>query len=142
MRRWERALVYGVVGVATEVVFTGARDSVLRRSWRLQGHSYVWMVPIYGLAAFLFEPAHDAVRSWDWWRRAAVYSVGIMGVEYGVGMGLRRTVGSVPWDYTDHSRWSLPGGATRLDYAPLWGLAGLALEHMHDVMCDVTVGSG
>jgi hypothetical protein len=141
LRRWERALVYGVVGVASEVAFTGARGSVLRRSWKLEGHSYLWMLPIYGLSAFLFEPAHEAVRSKVWWQRAAVYSVGIMGVEYGVGMGLRRGVGLVPWDYSEHSRWSLPGGATRLDYAPLWGVAGLALERVHDVLRDVTVGT-
>ena len=140
LRRWERALVYGVVGVGAEVAFTGLRDGVVRRSWGLEGHSYVWMLPIYGLAAYLFEPAHDAVRVRSWWQRAAVYSVGIMGVEYSVGMGLRRLIGLVPWDYTDHG-FVLPGGATRLDYAPLWAGAGLALERLHDVMRDVLVAS-
>jgi hypothetical protein len=133
-RRWERALAYGVLGVAGEVAFTGARDSVLRREWRLAGHSYLWMFPIYGLSAFLFEPVHDMVRHRALWQRAGVYSVGIMGVEYVSGMALRRVVGVVPWDYTGHGRFVLPGGATRLDYAPLWGLAGLALERVHDAM--------
>ena len=132
LTRWERALAYGALGVAMEVVFTGARDSVLRRSWRLEGHSYLWMLPIYGLSALLFEPAHDVVRARRWWERAAVYSLGIMGVEYATGMGLRRAVGVVPWDYTGHSRFTLPGGATRLDYAPLWGIVGLALERVDD----------
>ncbi len=139
MRRWERALAYGVVGVASEVTFTGVRDGLLRRSPALEGHSYVWMLPIYGLSAFLFEPAHAALRGRPWWLRAAAYSVGIMGVEYATGTALRRGIGVVPWDYTAHSRFALPGGATRLDYAPLWGAAGLALERVHDALQRIAV---
>lgn len=138
--RWERCAAYAVVGVATEVVFTGARDGVLRRDWRLQGHSYLWMVPIYGMSAYLFEPVHEAVRGRSLWQRAAAYSAGIMGVEYLTGMALKKVVGVVPWDYSGHSRWVLPGGATRLDYAPMWAVAGLALERIHDGLADVTVG--
>src|ERR1019366_9174482 len=102
LRRWERAFAYGVAGVASEVMFTGARDSVLRRDWRLRGHSYLWMVPIYGLSAFLFEPMHDSMRRRPLRQRAAAYSIGIMGVEYvgrdrvaavggGGSVGLQRT---------------------------------------------------
>jgi Putative ABC-transporter type IV len=139
LRRWERGLAYGTVGVASEVVFTGARDGVLRRDWGLRGRSYVWMVPIHGLSVYLYEPVHDLIRERPWWQRAVVYSVGIMGVEYLVGMTLRGSVGVVPWDYSGHSRWVLPGGATRLDYAPLWAVAGLALERVDDVLAGVTV---
>jgi Putative ABC-transporter type IV len=137
--RWERSLAYSAVGVATEVVFTGARDSVLRRDWRLQGRSYLWMFAIYGLSAYLFEPVHDSVRSRPWWERAALYSFGILGVEYLSGTAIRRLVGVVPWDYSGHGRFVVRGGATRLDYAPLWALAGLGLERLHDAMGDMTV---
>jgi Putative ABC-transporter type IV len=136
---WERSLAYSAVGVATEVVFTSARDSVLRRDWSLKGRSYLWMFPIYGLSAYLFEPVHDALRERPWWERAVAYSVGIMGVEYLSGSAIKRLVGAVPWDYSGHGRFVLPGGATRLDYAPLWAVAGLALERMHDAMDNVTV---
>ena len=139
LARWERGVAYGVVGVASEVVFTGARDGVLRRDWRLQGRSYVWMLPIYGLSAYLFEPLHSSIRERPWWQRACAYSVGIIGVEYVVGITLRRLVGVVPWDYSGHGRWVLPGGATRLDYAPLWAVAGLGLERVHDALAGVKV---
>jgi hypothetical protein len=132
LRRWERALAYGALGVAAEVGFTGARDGLLRSDRRLQGQSYLWMFPIYGLSAYLFEPVHDALRGKPLWQRAMAYSVGIMGVEYVAGMALRRGTGVVPWDYTGHSRFALPGGATRLDYAPIWGAVGLALERVDD----------
>lgn len=105
----------------------------------MRGHSYLWMFPIYGLGAYLFEPVHESIRHRPLWQRAVAYSVGIMGVEYLVGMTLRGVVGVVPWDYSGGSRWVLPGGATRLDYAPVWALAGLALERVHDAMSDVTV---
>jgi hypothetical protein len=98
------------------------------------------MLPIYGLSACLFEPVHEALRGRSLWQRAAAYSAGIMGVEYLTGMALKKVVGVVPWDYSGHSRWVLPGGATRLDYAPLWAVAGLALERIHDGLADVTVG--
>jgi len=140
--RWERSVAYAVVGVATEVAFTGARDIALRKGWVLQGRSYLWMFPIYGLAAFLFEPVHDAMRSRPLWQRAVVYSAGIMGVEYLAGTALRRAVGVVPWDYTGHGRFVVPGGATRLDYAPVWAVAGLGLERLHDAMGRVTVREG
>jgi uncharacterized membrane protein len=129
-----------VVGVAAEVAFTGARDSALRRGWSLQGRSYLWMFPIYGLAAFLFEPMHDAMRSRPFWERAVVYSAGIMGVEYLSGTALKKVVGVVPWDYSGHGRFVVPGGAARLDYAPVWAVAGLGLERLHDAMDRVTVG--
>jgi hypothetical protein len=138
--RWERSVAYAVVGVAAEVAFTGARDSALRRDWSLQGRSYLWMFAIYGLSAYLFEPVHDAVRHRSFWQRAVVYSAGIMGVEYLAGTALHRSVGVVPWDYSGHGRFVVPGGATRLDYAPLWAVAGLGLERLHDAMGLVTVG--
>ncbi len=132
LTRWERALAYSVLGVAGEVAFTGARDSLLRKDLRLRGHSYLWMFPIYGLSAFLFEPVHDMVREKPLWQRAAAYSVGIVGVEFIAGTALRRVLGLVPWDYTGHGPFVLRGGATRLDYAPIWGAVGLALERVDD----------
>jgi uncharacterized membrane protein len=131
--------VYGALGVAVEVAFTGARDAVANRGWRLEGHSYLWMFPIYGSAAYLFEPLHDRLRGASIWQRAAAYAAGIMTVEYVTGMSLRRLVGAVPWDYSGHGRFVLAGGATRLDYAPLWAVAGLALERVDDVVRHVSV---
>jgi hypothetical protein len=132
--------VYGALGVAAEIVFTGMRGAAANRDWRLEGHSYLWMFPIYGSAAYLFEPLHDRLRGASIWQRAAAYSAGIMSIEYVTGIALRRAVGAVPWDYTGHGRFVLPGGATRLDYAPLWAVAGLALERVDDVVRQVSVG--
>jgi hypothetical protein len=134
LSRLQRGLAYGLLGWSAEIVFTAAQGVLdsRTRSARLMGHSYLWMLPIYGLSAFLFEPLHDTVRSRPAWQRAATYAAGITAVEYGTGMAIRRGVGLVPWDYTGKSRLALPGGAVRLDYLPLWALAGMALEHVDD----------
>ncbi len=126
-----RSLVYGALGWCAEVTFTGLKEAARSRDPRLSARTSLWMFPISALARPLFEPAHDMMRG----RvpapaRAAIYAVGFLAVEYAAGRGLREAVGAAPWDYS-HARWNLDG-LVRLDYAPLWAVAGLALEHVHD----------
>jgi len=141
LNRLERSLAYGMLGWIAEVGFSGIRDVIdtRTRSWRLMGHSYLWMLPIYGLLAYLYEPLHDTLRERPVWQRAGAYAAGFAVIEYATGMTLRRTVGLVPWDYTGHGRWVLPGGATRLDYIPVFAVAGLVLEPVHDAMRELPV---
>lgn len=131
--RLGRFVVYGALGLATELVFTGLKDLVRARGRRFQGHTSPWMFPVYGLAQPLFEPAHDAMRG----RvpaplRALAYAAGFTAVEYASGRVLRASLGRAPWDYS-HARWNLDG-LIRADYAPLWALAGLGLERVHDAL--------
>ena len=84
LTRLERAAAYALLGWAAEVCFTALQDVIGRktRSWRLRGHSYLWMAPIYGLSAVVFEPAHAAMRGQPLARRVAAYACGITAVEY------------------------------------------------------------
>jgi uncharacterized membrane protein len=126
-----RFMVYGALGWCAEVAFTGLNGFVRTRDPRLPGRTSLWMFPIYGLVRPLFEPAHDLMRDRvPAAARAAVYAAGFMAVEYATGRALRAAVGRAPWDYS-HARLNLDG-LTRLDYAPLWAAAGLALERVHD----------
>lgn len=72
-------------------------------------------------------------------QRAAVYGLGILGVEYVSGRVLRRLTGSAPWDYGD-ARLAIGGGLVRLDYLPLWAAFGLGLERVHDRLCATNAG--
>jgi len=141
LTRLERAAAYALLGWAAEVAFTALKDVIGRdtRSWRLRGHSYLWMAPIYGLAAVLFEPAHATMRGRPVAQRAAAYAGGITAVEYATGMAIRRGVGVVPWDYSGHGRFVVPGGAVRLDYLPLWACSGLVLERLDDTLRGLTI---
>jgi uncharacterized membrane protein len=97
-------------------------------------------VPVYGLAQPLFEPVHDRIRHRPLALRAALYGAGILGVEYASGRFLRRFLGDVPWDYSG-ARFGV-GGLVRLDYFPLWGVYGLALERLHDLLAGVDEDRG
>ena len=134
LRRSQRAVVYGILGWAMEVAFTGIGQAVdpRTRDWRLAGHSYLWMGPLYGSAAYLYEPVRDRVRGRSRWQRALVYGTGFIAAEWASGAVLRRLTGTIPWDYTGHSRFVAGSGATRFDYLPLWAALGLAMESLDD----------
>jgi len=122
---------YGLLGWCAEVAFTTVGEYAKTRDPRLSGHTSLWMFPIYGLMAPLYEPLHDALRD----RapapaRAAVYAAGFFAFEYGTGRLLRELVGDAPWDYS-HAPLHLHG-LIRADYLPVWAAAGLAMEHVHD----------
>jgi len=137
MNRAERFLAYGVAGWVFEVLFTGAKGPVRDGNWRLASHTYLWMLPVYGSAAVLFEPAHSALRARPVWQRGAAYVAGIYTVEAASGTAIKRLTGEVPWDYSRSRRSDgLVGrhwrGLVRPAYAPVWFAAGLGLERLHD----------
>lgn len=134
-----RFIAYGALGWCVEILWTAVSGAVAepRGRWRLQGVTYLWMFPIYGLLVVLYEPLHELIRHWPWPARAVLYATGFLAVEYATGWVLRRLVGVCPWDYTGKTRWELHG-LMRLDYAPLWALLGLALEPVHDFLVRLT----
>jgi uncharacterized membrane protein len=129
---WLRFLVYGLLGWGAEIVWTA-----LPKRWpfdpALEGFTTLWAFPLYGSAVFLFEPLHDWLRPWPLLARGLVYAAGFIVVELVAHFLIARLVGKKPWDYTGQTRWTI-GGYTRLDYAPLWFLAGILLEPVHDTL--------
>src|ERR1043166_7557696 len=127
-----RFCLYGIVGWCAEIVWTAGCNvaDALRTSRRidarLTGHTYLWMLPVYGGGGLLFELAHATVRAWPWLARGLVYMLGCFAVEYASGWLIQRAAGTIPWDYS-HSRWHVRG-LIRLDYAPVWFTFGLFLE--------------
>ena len=149
MSLWQRFLAYGLLGWCAEIVWTALYDTIagtgrppgdavgrvpLTRAERLRlsGRTYLWMLPLYGSAALLFEPAHDALASSAWPLRGLAYTVGIFAVEALSGGLLRLITGRCPWDYS-YARLSALGGTIRLDYGPVWFVFGLMLERAHDL---------
>ena len=120
-----RFLAYGLAGWAIDSLFVCVHTGRRRPSSLLN-------VPVYGLAQPLFEPVHDRIRQRPLMLRAALYSAGILAVEYLSGRLLRRLVSYVPWDYS-RARFGFDG-LVRLDYLPLWAAYGLGLERLHDLL--------
>jgi uncharacterized membrane protein len=130
--RGGRFVAYGLVGWCAEVLFTGVHDFVRFRDNRLPSRMSIWMFPVYGLMAFLFEPLHDSLRESPVAVRGAMYAVGFLTVEYATGRLFRMTLGQAPWDYT-YARRHLHG-LIRPDYFPVWAAMGLAMEPLHDML--------
>lgn len=133
-----RFFIYGMLGWCAEIIWSAVTEKISGKQtdWRLVGHTYLWMLPIYGLLAPLFEPLHDALRPWHWFMRGAVYVLGIWLVEYATGWLLRRLTGKCPWDYS-HLRGNLHG-LIAWEYAPVWFLFGLGMERVHDSLVELT----
>jgi len=126
-----RFIFYGLLGWGLEVFWTGL-GSAIKGDVRLSASTYLWMFPIYGLAIFM-EPLHDRVRSWPWPLRGFLWLLVIWAIEYSTGGIIRLVTGVSPWDYTGHSRWQIDG-LIRLDMAPVWFVAGLIFERVHDFL--------
>ncbi|MCY1065918.1 hypothetical protein OV090_14145 [Nannocystis sp. RBIL2] len=144
-----RFFIYGVIGWAAEIVWTAAYELVTGtrkdpldprvrvrmtppERWKLAGHTYLWMFPLYGMGGLAFEPCHEWIRHWPWPIRGALWAAGIFAVEYAFGRLLRAVSGRCPWDYS-YARWHVHG-LVRLDYAPVWFAFGLFLERLHDAL--------
>lgn len=136
---WVRFLAYGVAGVTFEILFTGIKHFKAShfRDWSLTGKSYIWMFPIYGLAAFLFEPVHDAIRTLIWPLRGLLYVIGFYVVEFTTGWLLKLLIGRCPWDYSG-KKYQFHG-LIRWDYAPLWFMFCLMLERLHDLLLGIRI---
>lgn len=122
--------LYGLSGWCMEIFFTGLY-SLFRGNPELSGTTYIWMFFIYGLAVFL-EPIHDKIRRLSFIIRGGVYSILILVTEYLTGWFLSELIGVCPWDYGSGKY--IVNGFTRIDAAPLWAVAGLLFEKLHDVI--------
>ena len=133
-----RFIIYGILGWCGEIIWTATREKLSgqQRDWKLRGTTYLWMFPLYGLIAPLYEPLHNALRAWPWPLRGVVYMLGFWAVEYLTGWLLKRLIGVCPWDYS-RARWHVHG-FIRLDYGPAWFLVGLGLESVHDLLVQLT----
>jgi uncharacterized membrane protein len=131
-----RVVLYGLGGWCGEIIFTALTDSLPKRDWRLTGTSYLWMFPIYGLLAPLYEPVHDLIRDVPLLGRAVIWSLGFTLIELAAGWLIARLSGRCPWDYSE-KRFAI-NAYIRWDFFPVWAIIGLALEPIHDLLVRLT----
>lgn len=118
-------LMCGTVGLCMEVFWTGAH-CIKSRDFRLMGQSSILMFPIYGMAA-LIGPLSQKLTKFPRLIRGGIYTAGIFAAEFCSGTLLRRFC-MCPWDYSK-CKFNFKG-LIRLDYTPLWFLAGLFFESL------------
>jgi len=119
-----RFLAYGLAGLGIEIAFTAVGRTLRLRDRRLVGHTYLWMLPIYGGGGLLLERLHARSLRHPA-ARALLSTLAIYAIEYGSGSLLHRALGACPWRYR---RGAALGGFVRLDYAPFWYAAALLFE--------------
>ena len=132
MKIFKRFLIYGIIGLVLEVVYTGLA-SLFRGDLTMQGFTFLVMVPIYGMSVFL-EPLHNHIRPFPWWTRGLIYLVTIWMIEFSSGVVLARVLGDCPWHYGGKLN---VGGYINLRMAPEWFLAGLGFEVLHDFLDEL-----
>jgi uncharacterized membrane protein len=123
-----RFFIYGFTGLLMEVIWTGIL-SFLRFDFTLECQTSLLMLPVYGLAVML-EPFFEYFTKMGlpFAVRGAAYAVLIFFVEYSTG-GIYTLLGICPWNYVG-ANFNV-NGLIRLDYAPLWAIAGLMFENLY-----------
>lgn len=144
---WIRLPLYVVLGIVTEVIFTGVWDLInpnylhswihknldghkpnpVRRDPRAMGYTFLWMIPIYMLLLG-FEPISAALADLAWPLRGIIYLAIFYLGEYSTGALIKKITGYNPWDYS-YSRYSLHGHI-RWDFAPYWFGFCLFVEYL------------
>ena len=110
---WKTFFICGLTGWCMEILFTSL-GGLLRGDLLLNGHTSIWMFPIYGLAAVI-GPLSVRLRHWPVLLRGCFYGAGIMLVEFISGSFLR-LFSLCPWDYSK-TPYNI-SGLVRLDYFP------------------------
>ncbi len=106
-----------------EIIFTSF-GSFIQRDYKLKGVTSIWMFPIYGMASLIY-PVYQVIKGLPTMLRGIIYSVGFFGFEY-ISSSMLKKRGVCPWDYSD-AKTNIKG-IIRLDYAPIWMIAGLIFE--------------
>ena len=125
--------LYGCFGIAAEVFFTAFRHLFLQFdeasvNFAMEGQSYVWMLPIYGSAAWLIPFFYGKIKSLPAILRPVVFVLGIWTVEFITGFLLEQLLGRCPWHY--ESKWAVMG-YIKLSAFPFWFVFGFMLEKIH-----------
>lgn len=121
-------VAFACLGITTEIFFTAICHNIdlfPHLDWRLQGETYIWMFPIYGIAGIAFPILFPLIEKIPFILRLAIYGVGILIVEFITGALIDWWTGSCPWEYKEG--WHIMG-YIRIDYFPLWALFGGMVE--------------
>lgn len=126
--RGRNFIVCGLTGWCIEIFFTAitSKDFKGKHNKKLEGHSSIWMFPIYGIASVIGE-IYPRIAKWPKLLRAFLYGLCFFIVEFMSGKFLTR-LGVCPWCY-DGCRYSVEG-VIRLDFLPLWMVVGMLYEHI------------
>lgn len=127
-----RALVYMLIGTFSEVFFTAISGLVESGDLSLQGHTQLWVMPLYGLGGlFLLEPFLSKMGKFNFFFRFIIYGAGILLIEFVAGFLIEKITGRIAWG---EYKGVLSLRYANLTYFPAWGFLGLILEKAYRYM--------
>lgn len=129
-----RSLLLACVGVTGEVVFTALMD---RKDARLEGYTYVWMIPIYMALYPGFAWLLPRVGAWHFLARGAFYAALIILVELLTGLALKALLGQAPWEAHYKGKPHVIGGVANLDFFPFWAAGALVYERFFRLLAGL-----
>lgn len=118
-------ILCGLMGWCIEVAFTSF-NAFRKKDKKLIGQTSAWMFPIYGMACAI-KYIYPKIKHWSTFSRAFFYGISIMTGEFLSGSLLTR-FDVCPWNYKG-CKFAIKG-LIRLDFLPLWMLAGMFYEKL------------
>lgn len=129
--------IIGIIlaGIALEILFTSISNFIKKEDIRLQGKSYLWMFPIYGIAALIFLLITSLLMNIPLIVRGLIYMILFTLLEFTSGMGIKTVFGKSPWNYSRY-KIKVDGkkyksnfkGVVCLRYIPIWFICGILGE--------------
>ena len=134
-----RFIAYFFFGFALEIFFVAVSKitdgKIAGRDKYLEGKTYLWMIPIYGILLLgVFEPLFHLVHEWPWYCRFLLWAVSFTFFEGLTGWLYDKILGFCPWDYSKDKWKVFERGYTKWSLLPMWGIAGLVIEHYSALM--------
>lgn len=122
---------YGFLGLLVEVLFTGFHSLIIQRNIRAMSTTYLWMHPIYGGGALLFNFLHGLSPFLPWLNAVLLVPL-IFCIEFSTGYLYEKIFGRKLWDY-GNAKWGVMGHI-RLDFAGYWLAAALFFEYSNNAI--------
>jgi uncharacterized membrane protein len=127
-----RGLVYMMVGMTGEVVYTAVKALIKQKDTTLHGYTQLWVMPLYFFGGiFIFERLHLAIIQWNIALRFIIYALLIFLIEYVAGFFTKKITGRCAWEYKE--KYNIHG-LINIPHFPFWGAAGLLLEIVHNYL--------
>lgn len=122
-------------GITLEVFWTSISNYRRKKDFRLKGHSYLWMFPVYAIVPFIYMFSLNFLSDYSIFIRGLFYMFAFYLLEYLSGYLIKKIIGQSPWDYSNRSI-KIFGkkfksnfhGLICLEYGPVWYIYGILFE--------------
>ncbi len=122
-------LLFGALGITTEILWTSAINLLKRKNKQLKGNSSLWMFFIYGTVFFIILLVTTFFMEYNILIRGLIYMFLIYILEFCSGSILKK-FNINPWDYSKEKKHHFKG-LICLECAPLWFIEGLLAEAIY-----------